>query len=159
MLGSQNYVDNLSAGQIENTLGLINLDSVIAGDITYVYGNEAAPALRDWLMDWASKNEFDLQTIPNVDLSDGEGGGTADFFAFQKEGIPFAYFESTNWTLGDQDGYTQVDPQYGDGGSIIHTQFDTLEYLDETFPGRVDEHLNSIVTILYNLLTQYNAND
>lgn len=155
MLGSQNYVDNLSADQIKNTIGFINLDSFIAGDITYVYGNEAEPALRDRSMDSAGKNGFDLQTIPNVDLSDGEGGGTADFFAFQKAGIPFAYFESTNWSLGDRDGYTQVDPQYGDNGAIIHTQFDTLKYIDETFPGRVDERLNGIITILYNLLTQY----
>jgi hypothetical protein len=155
LLGSQAYVEEMSG----DVIGMINLDSVIAGDITYVYCNESEPALRDWAMDWAGKNEFNLQTIPNVDLTDGEGGGTADFFAFQKAGIPFAYFESTNWTLGDQDGYTQVDPQYGDGGAIIHTQYDTLEYLDETFPGRVDERLNGIVTILYNLLAQYNADN
>lgn len=155
LLGSQVYVEELSADEIKNTVGMINLDSVIAGDITYVYGNESEPALRDWSLNWATENGFALETIPNVDLSDGEGGGTADIFAFQKAGIPFAYFESTNWTLGDKDGYTQVDPQYGDSGAIIHTQYDTLEYLDETFPGRVDGRLNSVITILYNLLTQY----
>lgn len=155
LIGSQAYVEELSADQIKNTVGMINLDSVIAGDMTYVYSNESEPALRDWSMDWARKNGFNLQTIPNVDLKDEDGGGTADIFAFQEAGIPFAYFESTNWTLGDKDGYTQVDPQYGDGGAIIHTQYDTLTYLDETFPGRVNERLNSAVTILYNLLTQY----
>jgi len=157
LLGSQEYVDNLSPEEINNKVGFVNLDSLIAGDITYVYGNESKSALRDWIMDWANKNGFELQTIKNVDLKD-DGYGTADTDAFEKAGIPFAYFESTNWTLGNKDGYTQVDPQYGDGGAIIHTQYDTLEYLDETFPGRVDEHLNSIVTILYNLLTQYTAN-
>ena len=154
MLGSQNYVDNLNADEIKNTIGFVNLDSVIAGDNVYVYCSESLPALRDWAMDWAKDNGFGLQAIPGVDLSD-EGYGTADYDAFQKAHIPFAYFEATNWSLGDQDGYTQVDPQYGDYGTIIHTQYDTLEYIDETFPGRVDEHLNGIVTILYNLLTQY----
>jgi alkaline phosphatase isozyme conversion protein len=154
LLGSQEYVDSLSPEEIKNTVGFVNLDSLIAGDITYVYGNESKSALRDWAINWANTNGFDLQTIKNVDLKE-DGYGTADTDAFEKEGIPFAYFEATNWTLGNKDGYTQVDPQYGDGGAIIHTQYDTLKYIDETFPGRADEHLNSIITILYNLLTQY----
>jgi Zn-dependent M28 family amino/carboxypeptidase len=154
MLGSQDYVDNLGAEGVKNTIGLINMDSISAGDITYAYSKESESALRDWALDWAKANGFALETIPNVDLSD-EGYGTADYDAFEKAGIPFAYFESTNWTLGDKDGYTQVDPQYGDGGAIIHTEFDTLAYLDETFPGRVDERLNNIISIIHALLTQY----
>jgi alkaline phosphatase isozyme conversion protein len=156
LLGSQEYVDKLSPEEIENTVGFVNLDSIIAGDIIYVYGNESKPALRDWALDWAGKNGFDLQTIKNVDLKD-DGYGTGDNDAFEKVGIPFAYFEATNWTLGDKDGYTQVNPQYGDDGAIIHTQYDNLKYLDETFPGRVNQRLNSFITILYNLLTQYST--
>ncbi len=155
LLGSQAHMLKLGADEISNTVGMVNLDSVIAGDFTYVYSNEGKPALRDWALAWAEENDFALQTIPNVDLDDEEGYGTADYDAFDSAGIPFAYFESTNWELGDKDGYTQVDPQYGEDGAIIHTQYDTLEYLDETFPGRVDERLNAIITILYNLLTQY----
>jgi hypothetical protein len=155
LLGSQAYVLKLGADEIANTIGMINIDSVIAGDFTYVYCNERKPALRDWSLAWAEENGFALQTIRNVDLDDEEGYGTADTDLFESVGIPFAYFESTNWALGYKDGYTQVDPQYGEDGAIIHTQYDTLKYLDETFPGRVDERLNSVVTVLYNLLTQY----
>jgi len=155
LLGSQAHMLKLGADEIANTVGMVNLDSVIAGDFTYVYSNEGKPALRDWALAWAEENDFALQTIPNVDLDDEEGYGTADYDAFDSAGIPFIYFESTNWELGDKDGYTQVDPQYGEDGAIIHTQYDTLEYLDKTFPGRVDERLNAIITILYNLLTQY----
>ncbi|MBI5354514.1 MAG: M20/M25/M40 family metallo-hydrolase [Chloroflexi bacterium] len=158
LLGSQEYVDTLSADEISNTVGMINLDSLIAGDITYVYCSESKSALRDWVLSWAKLNEIALQTIPNVELSE-DGYGISDYDAFDKAGIPFAYFESTNWTLGNKDGYTQVGPQYGDGGAVFHTEYDTLAYLDETFPNRVDEHLNDVIAILYNLLTQYNANN
>ena len=154
LLGSQEYVDNLGADGVQNTIGFVNMDSIIAGDITYAYCNESEPALRDWAMDWAGSNGFALETILNVQLSE-DGYGTADYEAFEKAGIPFIYFESTNWALGDKDGYTQVDPQYGDGGAIIHTEFDTLEYLDKTFPGRVDERLNTVISIIYAILTQY----
>jgi hypothetical protein len=57
--------------------------------------------------------------------------------------------------LGDEDGYTQVDPQYGDEGAIIHTEYDDLAYFDEVFPGRVDEHLDLYVSVLFALLTQF----
>jgi len=155
LLGSQAHVLKLDADEIANTIGMVNLDSIIAGDITYVYGNEGKPALRDWVLNWANANGFPLETIRDVNLRDEDGYGTADTDSFEGAGIPFAYFESTNWELGDKDGYTQVDPQYGEDGAIIHTQYDTLEYLDKTFPGRVDERLNAVIAILYNLLTQY----
>jgi hypothetical protein len=116
-------------------------------------GNKAI--LRDWALAWADQNGFDLQTIRNVDLNDEAGYATADYSAFQRAGIPFAYFEATNWTLGDQDGYTQVDPQYGEEGGIIHTEFDRLEYLDKTFPGRVNGHLELFTNIVTAILTQF----
>lgn len=153
--GSSAYVGRMSRAEIDNTIAMINLDSLAAGDNTYLYSDEGQKArVRDWALDWAAKHGFDLQTIRNVDLTD-EGAGTSDYFAFQKIGIPFAYFEATNWTLGSQDGYTQVDPQYGEAGEIWHTQYDNLEYLDKTFPGRVDAHLNLFVSVLQAILTGY----
>ena len=154
LLGSYAYVDKMSQADLENTVAMINLDSVTAGDIAYVYGDEGQATLRDWTLSWAFGNGFDLQTIHNVDLNE-DGGGTSDYDAFQQAGIPFIYFEATNWNLGDKDGYTQVDPQYGDQGAIWHTKYDTLAYLDATFPGRVDQHLTLFTATLYNILTQF----
>ncbi len=155
LLGSTDYVYSASKDELQNIIGFVNLDSVIAGDYTYVYGNEGKPELRDWALNWASENDIELQTIYDVELNDEDGYGTSDVYEFDNARIPFAYFESTNWTLGDKDGYTQVDPQYGDDGAIIHTEYDTLEYIDETFPGRVDAHLNDVIRIVYALLTEY----
>jgi alkaline phosphatase isozyme conversion protein len=157
LLGSYAYVDKMSQADFENTIVMINLDSLIAGDITYVYSDEQQAALRDWALEWAFGNGLDLQTVHNADLTDGSGSGVSDFFPFQQAGIPFIYFEATNWNLGAQDGYTQVDPQYGQQGKIWHTPDDTLEYIDATFAGRVDQHLKLFVQVLYNILTQYEA--
>jgi alkaline phosphatase isozyme conversion protein len=155
LLGSDAFVSSMSASDRSDIVLMVNLDCLIAGDITYAYSPENAVAARDWVIDWASSNGYDLQTVPNINLADEEGGGTGDYEAFDLAGIPWLYFEATNWGLGDQDGYTQVDPQYGDQGAIIHTEYDNLTYLDETFPGRVDEHLDLYVAVLFNLLTQW----
>ena len=155
LLGSYAYVNKMSQTDFENTIAMINLDSLIAGDITYVYSAEPQAALRDWTLEWAFGNSLDLQTIHDADLTTGSGSGVSDFFPFQQAGIPFIYFEATNWNLGGLDGYTQVGPQYGQQGKIWHTPDDTLEYLDATFPGRVDQHLSMFVQILKGILTQY----
>jgi len=153
--GSYFYAELMKPADVQNTIAYVNLDSLAAGDITYVYSDEGEDAfLRDWALAWADKNKFPLQTIPNVDL-EYEGYYVADYGAFKDKGIAYIYFESTNWTLGDQDGYTQVDPQYGDSGLIWHTPYDTLAYLDSIFPGRVDEHMMIFVSALFAICTEF----
>jgi hypothetical protein len=157
MLGSYAYLNQMSQEDFENTMGMINLDSVVAGDIAYVYSDEGPLAVvRDWARSWAIGNGFDLQTIQEVDLTDpASGKGSSDYAPFRDAGIPFAYFQTANWNIGDKKGSTQVDTRFGEKGVIRQTQYDTLEYLDEKFPGRVDEHLNLFISILFNLLTQF----
>ncbi|MFZ5856605.1 MAG: M28 family peptidase [Chloroflexota bacterium] len=153
--GSYYFAARMEGKDVDNTLAMINLDSIAAGDHTYVYSDEGDDAfLRDWVLEWAAKNDLPLQTIRDVDLED-EGDYVADYGAFADRGIPWIYFEATNWTLGEQDGYTQVDTRYGDEGYIWHTQYDNLEYLDATFPGRVNEHLRIFVSSLFAIVTEY----
>jgi alkaline phosphatase isozyme conversion protein len=154
LLGSQAFVSSMSASETSNIILFINMDSIGAGDITYIYSPENESTARDWAMNWAGANQFDLQTIQNVSLSQN-GEASADYAAFEQAGIPWIYFEATNWTLGKEDGYTQVDPQYGNNGAIIHTQYDNLQYLDQSFPGRVDQHMNLYVNVLHQILTAY----
>jgi alkaline phosphatase isozyme conversion protein len=158
LLGSSYYVKQMSAAEIQNTAGMINLDSVIAGDTPNVYGN-ATPesSLRNWFLAYAKNQGLDLQTQPveNLDNPDGSPCNCADYSAFQKAGIPFAYFESTDWTLGSQDGWTQVDPKLGQNGEIWNTKYDYLDYINQNFPGRVTQHLDLFVRLLYGALTQF----
>jgi alkaline phosphatase isozyme conversion protein len=153
--GSYFYAQSMKQTDVDNTITMINLDSLAAGDITYVYSDEGKNAfLRDWVLEWAGKNNIPLQTIPNVDITDG-GEYVADYGAYKDRGIPFTYFEATNWMVGTMDGWTQVDPIYGDEGYIWHTQYDNLAYLDKTFPGRVDEHLKIFVSALDAICTEF----
>jgi Zn-dependent M28 family amino/carboxypeptidase len=157
--GSYAYLNQLSQDQIENIIAMVDLDSLIAGDIAYVYSDEGQQSvIRDWALEWALGNGFNLQTVKNVNLTDpASGKGFSDYAPFRDAGIPYAYFQATDWNLGDKKGSTQVDPSYGDHGVIRNTKYDTLAYLDATFPGRVDDHLNLFISILYAVLTQYEA--
>jgi alkaline phosphatase isozyme conversion protein len=159
LAGSYAYLNQMSQEEFENTIAMINLDSLVAGDIAYVYSDEDKQSVvRDWALEWALGNGFDLQTVRNVDLTDpASGKGSSDYAPFQNAGIPYAFFQAANWNLGDKNGDTQVDTRFGDNGVIRHTNYDTLEYLDEHFPGRVDERLNLFISIILNLLTQYEA--
>ncbi len=156
--GSVYYVDHVSADELKNTLAMINLDSLIAGDITYAYGSTGSKAdLRDWILGKAARHGYEMQTQSgaDLDLPDGTPCDCSDYAPFEHEGIHFVYFEATNWNLGKRDGYTQVDAKYGVEGEIWHTEFDNVGYIDRTFPGRIDEHLRQFVTLLYEALTQY----
>ncbi len=149
--GSIHYVSQMTPVDIENTLVMVNLDSLIAGDQAYVYGNDGEKGMyRDWLLDKAHELKLDIitQVENEVDLPPGTTGDWSDHVPFKNEGIPYVYFESTNWNLGGQDGYTQVDMQYGVNGEIWHTDHDTLEYIDTQFPNRIDERLSTFTQML-----------
>jgi hypothetical protein len=159
LLGSYAYLNGMSQEEFENVIAMIDLDSLAAGDIPYVFSDEDPQSIvRDWALEWALGNGFDLQTIRNVDLTDpATGKGSSDYAPFQDAGIPYAYFQAANWNLGNKKGSTQVDVRFGEKGVIRHTQYDTLEYLDTNFPGRVDDRLNLFISVLYNLLIQFEA--
>jgi hypothetical protein len=99
--------------------------------------------------------DLQTQTVENLDNPDGSPCDCADYRAFQAAGIPFAYFEATDWSLGDQDGWTQVDPQFGQHGEIWNTKYDYLDYITQNFPGRVEQHLNLFVRLLFGALTEF----
>lgn len=159
LMGSYAYLNQMSQEEFENVIAMIDLNSLIAGDIAYAFSDEGQQSIvRDWALEWATGNGLNLQTIREVDLTDpASGKGLSDYAPFRDVGIPYVYFTTANWNLGDKKGQTQVDPQYGNQGVIRHTEYDTLAYLDSTFPGRVDDHLNLFISILYNLLTQFEA--
>ena len=156
--GSSYYVSQMSQKDIQNTIAMINLDSLIAGDIAYVYGSAGNKGfIRDWALAMAQKEGLALRTQMggNPKYPAGTTGDWSDHAPFDKIGIPYGYLESTNWSLGEKDGYTQVDTKFGEKGEIWHTKYDSLAYVDNTFPGRVDERLKLFVTVLYNIATQF----
>lgn len=157
LLGSYNYLNQMSQEEFENMIAMVDLDRLVAGDIAYALGDEGVQAgVRDWALEWAPGNGLDLQTVRDAALDDPKTGrGASDYSAFRDVGIPYVFFTSTNFGLGDKKGEVQVDARFGDRGKISGTKHDTLDYLDTNFPGRVDQRLNLFVSVVYNLLVQY----
>jgi Zn-dependent M28 family amino/carboxypeptidase len=158
ILGSDYYVSQMSRKEKDNTVVMVNLDSLAAGNKTYVYGSRGkAGKVRDWALQQAKTLKLNLLDQPGFNPEDAadDSDDYSDHAPFRKAGIQFVYFEATDWTLGDEDGWTQVDPKYGEDGEIWHTKFDNIPYLEKTFPGRIDAHLKLFSTILFEILTRY----
>ena len=105
--GSRYRVDGMSPGEIENTVVMINLDSLIADESAYIYGNSGdAGMIRDWVLGRGSENSQTLQTRPsdNAEFPAGTTSDCSDHAPLAEAGIQYSYFEPTNWSLGNKDG-------------------------------------------------------
>lgn len=157
LCGSDYHVSQMTSDEIANTLLMINYDSLVAGDIAYVYGNDNENGkFRDEALAIAAEQKLELITQPgdNPDYPAGTTGDWSDHAAFKTAGIPYMYFESTNWALGEKDGYTQVDVKLGVDGEIWHTKFDTLDYINTNFPDRIQNRLTTFSTVTEDLLRE-----
>jgi len=61
-------------------------------------------------------------------------------------------FESTNWEIGDNDGWIQTEEQ----GSFWHTENDNLATIEELLPGRPMVRLNAYTTLVFEFLKHLN---
>lgn len=149
--GSNFYANNMTAEEIANTIGMINLDSLAAGDHMYVYGSPGEDGfIRDQALKIAEKKKLNVQTNPGLNPAypAGTTGDWSDHAPFKRKGIPIGYLEATNWALGAQDGYTQTEKH----GGIWHTRNDTIEFIEKEFPGRIQDHLSTFSALLTDML-------
>ncbi|WP_051237685.1 M20/M25/M40 family metallo-hydrolase [Lacticigenium naphthae] len=155
--GSNAYVETMSEDEIENTIAMINLDTILAGDYAYVYGGSNGQGwVRDQALNISEELGLDLitQTGLHPDHKWGETGDWSDHAPFNEKNIPVAYFESTNWLIQDEagnylDGYIETEE-----GPIMHSGNDTLEYIELNYPGRIMERLNTNVRVLEKLMIE-----
>lgn len=155
--GSAAYVEAMADKEIANTIAMINLDSVIAGDYAYVYaGANGIGWVRDHALNISEELGLDLttQTGLNADHKWGLTGNWSDHAHFNRKDIPVAYFESTNWLVTDGDIYTDGYIETMEHGSIMHTERDNLDFIEANFPGRVMDRLNTNVKVLEKLLVE-----
>ena len=151
LFGSQHYVEQLTDADIDAAIGMINLDTVAAGDYLYVYGGAGdAGWMREQALDAAAALGITFKTNPglNPDYPAGTAGDWSDHAPFRQKGIPYAYFEATNWDIGKLDGYTQT-AEYGE---LYHTDKDDLTFIENAFPGRVEQQLTDTLKVLVRLL-------
>lgn len=149
--GSNYYASNMTDEEIDNTVGMINLDSLAVGDKMYVYGGPGEDGfIREQALNIVKKKKLNVETSPglNPDFPAGTTGDWSDHAPFKNIGIPIGYLEATNWEIGDLDGYTQTEKH----GGVWHTKNDTLEFIEREFPGRIHEHLSTFSILLTDLL-------
>ena len=150
LVGSKFYVNNLSENQLKKILLYINLDSLIAGDYNYVHASEDVFA-RSILRMCEAESEIKIQQGLHPDYPFGTAYPDNDHLPFEKKGIPYVYFESTNWEIDELDGFTQT----ASVGSIWHTGKDKLEYMEKQFPGRINKSLEIFKWLLIKILSDY----
>ena len=156
--GSRHYASQMSTKDISNTIGMINLDTLVGGDKIYVYGSADEEGwIREQALNIARAMGIPLETNPglNADYPAGTTGDWSDHAPFKALGIPYAYFEATNWEIGNLDGYAQTETF----GAIWHTENDTMEFLQREYPGRVEEQLTAMMNTLNELLMTIDAPD
>lgn len=151
--GSRSYVEELGLKERNFLIGFINLDGIIAGNNLYLYGDPDSTLYE--LMDNApEKSDFIFLSTDYLVEEDGSLCDCGDFSSFQNAGIPIIFIESADYTEENGEGWTQVDPEFGDDGIIQHTSYDTIRYINTSFPGRIEDRLSTVTRFLVDVLVQ-----
>ena len=107
LLGSRFYVESLSENELENTKAMLNFDALGTGSGVSVFGDGDITALVSDIGD---------QVNVDVAVTLGLKGGSSDFASFWEAGVPYLMF-------------------FGDDVSRIHTERDTLEFVQAEMLG------------------------
>lgn len=135
--GSQDFVDNLSASEVEDALLMINLDSIGAGDKLYLYTYEGETYHERFMKQVADKKSVNINSMPKRkdvsygiqlfdDISYSHVGMESDHRTFYNSDILVANFFSYNL-----DGLKWKESNSHD--NIMHTSKDTYDILNEYY--------------------------
>lgn len=161
--GSRAYVESLDPTQRTNLLAMVNIDSLITGDKMYAHagqnseGNPELASLREHTARIAQELGIEIQSNPGLNPEYPAGTGCcSDGEAFEDLNVPILYVESTNWDIGDLDGYDQTTNPAIPGGSTWH---DPVEDNEEVLVGafgeeRVNQRLRDYSRLLSRLLLE-----
>ena len=175
--GSTAYANSMSQDEIDNTLYMINMDSLVCGDYCYLYGGvqddeaqmvtqteayDNAMAVAETLgLEFKSNPWTYANPAPGYDAPDYAAPSTGDWsdhVGFKNVGIKYLYFEATNWDIPGP--YAEYDG-YGETyliGMLMNTKNDYLDYIEQYFPGRILDHITQFSALLNALVTQSDVN-
>jgi alkaline phosphatase isozyme conversion protein len=164
LIGSEYYVENMSQDEIDNTIVMINLDSLVFGDKLYLNAGPSAAnrsslgRYRDIALEIAEELGIAAETNPGLNPAYPAGTGCcSDLEAFDPV-VPVIAAEATNWEIGDLDGYTQTsDPRVPDGRTWHDPATDNLEFIEEIFPGLIEERTRNYSQIFDTFLGRLNS--
>ena len=160
--GSAAFVSRMSAADVGRSIAMINFDSLIFGDKLYIHaGSNLKTWARDAMLRLIRLRKLPIAIQPGLYPQPEEDPGYAagftpdgfsDYTAFNQAGIPIVAFESTNWEIGDLDGYEQTE-EYG---SFWHTENDTLEAIEAVYPERPMVRLRAFTRLTFEFLKHLN---
>lgn len=166
--GSAAYRASLSDEQLSHLKGMINIDSLITGDFMYAhagYNYLANPALKSyWTRIHAIADELGIDLRSNPGLNPEypiDTGCCSDAAVFEDLDIPVLWLESTNWDIGDLDGYEQTTNPAIPGGATWHNPaLDNWDVLTAAFgPDRIPDRLEAYSLLLTRLLVEITGAD
>ncbi len=163
--GSKYYANNMSHTEINNTLFMTNFDSIVFGD--FMYFNAGTPAAaddrpswgfaRDMALDIAADLGIEAYTNPGLNPNYPAGTGCCSDHESFEPLMPVLVGESTNWNIGDLDGYTQTSSPLVPGGATWHDPvYDNLDFISTNFPEWLEERPRDYSRIMQALLVEAN---
>ncbi|MEM8545982.1 MAG: M28 family peptidase [Cyanobacteria bacterium P01_H01_bin.119] len=164
LIGSDFYANSLSEDEIADSLFMLNLDSLIFGDFMYFNAGRGATDNPDWFeyrdlaLEIAAENDIDARTNPGLnDFYPAGTGCCSDLESFDFL-MPVLAAEATNWSIGELDGFTQTaDPRVPNGRTWHDPATDNRAFINEIFPGLIEERTRNYTLVLDKLLVEVNA--
>lgn len=157
-LGSQYYVENLSQEERDRIACMINVDTIAAGDYTYLYGgglDDSGSVVRDWAVYQALSDAdilgLDMSFHPdvNAEFPVPTKVTASDQMAFNNAGIPYVYCEASNWNGGKYTNFYETANPAVEGGTVMHNPlYDNLTFINETFGSRAYEHQQAYTMLI-----------
>lgn len=164
LVGSEFYANSLSQQEIDNTLLMVNLDSLIVGDKMYFNAGRGATEnpswfkYRDLALEIADENGIAVDTNPGLNPEYPAGTGCCSDLESFDFLMPVLAAEATNWEIGDLDGYTQTTNPAVPGGATWHDPAtDNREFINEVFPGLIEERTYNYTLVLDTFIERVNA--
>ncbi|ELY4607975.1 aminopeptidase [Cronobacter turicensis] len=142
-MGAENLLKRMSAIEKKQTLLVINLSHLVAGDkLAFTSGKSTPAAVRQLTRDSALKlaRRFGIPVAASSALP-----ADNDAAAFDKAGIPVLSVSAVN-DAGRHRGRHALAP-------VAHNaREDNLQYLDQTLPGRIDKRCRDVMRVLLPLV-------
>ncbi len=151
LLGSRYFAEAMSPVERRATIGMLNLDAVAGGDFLYVFSRPGEPT---WLRDDVLAAAQDLKiAVREVPARPGAPAGTVKAAggdtALAAAGIATAGLTAGNWEISPAGGNVQT----AEYGPISGTRRDTVQFIEKSYPGRVQAQLADLARLLEVLLT------
>ncbi len=131
---------------------------------------QSSAILRDRLLTLSEQQQLGFALHPDYPgYPQGETGDWSDHAPFACAGVPVAYIEATNFALNGEEGYDGYSQSTQAGlwdcyeakslgacdresethwGKIWHTRHDRLDDLEQRFPGRLQDQLDKVSTLI-----------